>query len=173
MNGRELVTASMRELERVEVIAAVVEGRLRCGQAAERLQLSERQISRLCRRYEAAGVAGLVSVKCGMPSNRALPIDLRAQAMALVRERYADFGPTLACEKLYECHGIRLGKETVRRWMYDAGLWIPRKLTTSCRNFPLSNGTVLWARVRPTPDLHRTGAENGDTCARDRYAIRP
>ncbi len=32
--------------------------------------------------------------------------------MALVRERYADFGPTLACEKLYECHGIRLGKET-------------------------------------------------------------
>ncbi|EGD05655.1 integrase catalytic region [Burkholderia sp. TJI49] len=47
--------------------------------------------------------------------------------MALVREHYADFGPTLACEKLYECHGIRLGKETVRRWMYDAGLWIPRK----------------------------------------------
>ncbi|WP_412525941.1 ISNCY family transposase [Burkholderia lata] len=127
MNGRELVTASMRELERVKVIAAVVEGRLRCGQAAERLQLSERQISRLCRRYEAAGVAGLVSVKRGIPSNRALPIDLRARAMALVRERYADFGPTLACEKLYECHGIRLGKETVRRWMYDAGLWIPRK----------------------------------------------
>ncbi len=127
MNGRELITASMRELERVKVVAAVVEGRLRCGQAAERLQLSERQISRLCRRYEAAGVTGLVSVKLGMPSNRALPIDLRAQAMALVRERYADFGPTLACEKLYECHGIRLGKETVRRWMRDAGLWIPRK----------------------------------------------
>lgn len=43
-----------------------------------------------------------------------------------MRERYADFGPTLACEKLYECHGIRLAKETVRRWMRDAGLWIPR-----------------------------------------------
>jgi len=46
--------------------------------------------------------------------------------MALVRERYADFGPTLACEKLWECHGIGLAKETVRRWMRDAGLWIPR-----------------------------------------------
>ena len=52
--------------------------------------------------------------------------DLRARAMALVRERYADFGPTLACEKLRECHGIALAKETVRRWMRDAGLWIPR-----------------------------------------------
>jgi len=46
--------------------------------------------------------------------------------MAFVRERYADFGPTLVCEKLRECHGIALAKETVRRWMRDAGLWIPR-----------------------------------------------
>ncbi|MEM5300262.1 ISNCY family transposase, partial [Burkholderia sp. JPY481] len=95
--------------------------------AAERLDLCTRQVSRLCRRYEACGPAGLVSAKRGLPSNRELPVDLRARAMALVRERYADFGPTLACEKLWECHGIRLAKETVRRWMRDAGLWIPRK----------------------------------------------
>jgi hypothetical protein len=98
-----MISMSMCELDRLKVIAAVVEGRLRCGQAADRLRLSERQISRLCRRYEVSGVAGLVSCKRGMPSNRALPIDLRARAMALVRERYADFGPTLACEKLLEC----------------------------------------------------------------------
>jgi hypothetical protein len=89
--------------------------------------LCERQISRLCRRYEADGPAGLVSGKRGKPSNRELPIDLRARAMALVRERYADFGPTLACEKLAECHGIRLATGTVRRWMRDAGLWVPRR----------------------------------------------
>ena len=127
MNGRGLITATMRELERVKVIEAVIEGRLRCFQAAERLDLCERQISRLCRRYEADGPAGLVSGKRGKPSNRELPIDLRARAMALVRERYADFGPTLACEKLAECHGIRLATETVRRWMRDAGLWVPRR----------------------------------------------
>jgi hypothetical protein len=45
---------------------------------------------------------------------------------ALVRERYADFGPMLACEKLRECHGLVLAKETVRRWLRDAGLSIPR-----------------------------------------------
>jgi hypothetical protein len=127
MNGRGLITASMRELERVKVIEAVIAGRLHCFQAAERLDLCARQVSRLCRRYEAGGPAGLVSAKRGLASNRELPVDLRARAMALVRERYADFGPTLACEKLRECHGIRLAKETVRRWMRDAGLWIPRK----------------------------------------------
>ena len=34
--------------------------------------------------------------------------------MGLVHERYADFGPTLACEKLVEQHGYRLSVETLR-----------------------------------------------------------
>ncbi|CZT37988.1 Integrase core domain-containing protein [Rhizobium sp. 9140] len=47
--------------------------------------------------------------------------------MALVRERYADFGPTLATEKLAERDGLRVSRETVRGWMSDAGLWLSRK----------------------------------------------
>jgi hypothetical protein len=47
------------------------------------------------------------------------------RALSIIRDRYADFGPTLACEKLYECHGIGLAKETVRRLMTDAGRWVP------------------------------------------------
>jgi transposase len=125
MNGRGFITISMHELERVKIIEAVVQHRLTIVLAAERRQLCERQVSRLVRRYEAAGPAGLISARRGQPSNRELPVDIRARAMALVRERYADFGPTLACEKLAECHGVMLAKETVRRWMREAGLWIP------------------------------------------------
>src|SRR5471032_1964064 len=114
MNERGFVTVSMRELERIKIIAAVAEHRLKVVQAAERLDLCERQVSRLVRRYEAAGPAGLVSARRGQPSNRELPVDLRARAMTLVRERYADFGPTLACEKLAECQGLMLANQTVR-----------------------------------------------------------
>ncbi len=52
---------------------------------------------------------------------------MREAALAAIRERYADFGPTLAAEKLAEVHDLRLGRETVRRWMAGAGLWVPRK----------------------------------------------
>src|SRR5206468_4939448 len=38
----------------------------------------------------------------GRPSNRRLPAAVREAALAAVRERYADFGPTLAAEKLEE-----------------------------------------------------------------------
>ena len=126
MNEPGLVTISMNELRRGKVIESVVEGRLSGVRAAEQLGLSVRQVSRLRRRFEAAGTAGLVSAKRGRPSNRQFSMNLRARVIAIVRERYADFGPTLAREKLYECHGIRLAKETVRQWMYDAGLWVPR-----------------------------------------------
>ncbi|MBW0451292.1 ISNCY family transposase [bacterium M00.F.Ca.ET.228.01.1.1] len=126
MNEPGLVTISMNELRRVKIIESVVEGRLSGVRAAEQLGLSERQVSRLRRRFEAAGAAGLVSARRGRPSNRQFSMNLRARVLAIIRERYADFGPTLAGEKLYECHGIGLAKETVRQWMYDAGLWVPR-----------------------------------------------
>ncbi|WP_429573205.1 helix-turn-helix domain-containing protein [Paraburkholderia sp. UCT70] len=79
----------------MKIIEAVVQHRLTIVLAAERLQLCERQVSRLVRRYESAGPGGLVSAQRGQPSNRELPVDVRSRAMALVRERYADFGPTL------------------------------------------------------------------------------
>jgi len=126
MNEPGLVTISMNELQRVKIIEAVVEGRLSGVRAAGQLGLSERQVSRLRRRFEASGATGLVSAKRGRPSNRQLPVNVRARVIAIIRERYTDFGPTLAREKLYECHGILLAKETLRQWMYAAGLWVPR-----------------------------------------------
>ena len=45
----------------------------------------------------------------------------------LVREHYHDFGPTFACEKLLEKHDLPLGKETLRRWMMEAGIWKTRR----------------------------------------------
>lgn len=51
-------------------------------------------------------------------------------ALSIIRERYSDFGPTLACEKLRERHNINISKETVRQLMTDVGLWIPRRERT-------------------------------------------
>jgi transposase len=164
MNERGFVTVSMRELERIKIIAAVAEHRLKVVQAAERLDLCERQVSRLVRRYETSGPAGLVSGRRGQPSNRELPIDIRARAMALVRERYADFGPTLACEKLRECHGVELAKETVRRWMCDAGLWIPRKQRPPKIHQPRNRRSCLGELIQIDGSDHRWFEERAPAC---------
>jgi hypothetical protein len=45
----------------------------------------------------------------------------------LVKEKYEDFGPTLAAEMLAEHHGFKVSRETLHKWMQDAGLWLSRK----------------------------------------------
>ena len=122
-----LVTLNMRELDRLKVVQAVVEMGLKPGRAAERVGLTVRQIERLVTRYRELGAAGLASRKRGRQGNRRLDEDVARRTLAIIQDRYADFGPTLACEKLWECHGIHLSKETVRKLMADAGLWIPRR----------------------------------------------
>ena len=74
-------------------------------------------------RYRERGPSGLVSGHRGKRSNNALTEPVRGHALALVRERYVDFGPTFACEKLVEAHGLRLSAETLRQWMMSDRLW--------------------------------------------------
>jgi len=125
--SRATLTMSHTELERLEVIQRVRERRLTQEEAAGMLGLGLRQVQRLCAAYRDRGAAGLVSAKRGRESNRRLPDELRRRAMDLVRARYADFGPTLAAEKLAELHALSVSRETLRKWMVEAGVWVPRK----------------------------------------------
>ena len=120
------VLLSMRESDRTGVIRDVVEKRLTQREAAFRLELSVRQVKRLTARYRERGAAGLVSGRRGKRSNNAIDPALRRSALDLVRERYPDFGPTFACEKLVEAHGFKLSAETLRGWMIEDGLWRPK-----------------------------------------------
>lgn len=120
-----LVTMSDKELVRAQVIQSVCEKRLRRRDAASRLDLSERQVQRLMDKFRVSGTPGLASLKRGKPGNHNLPEQLRMKVLALLRENYSDFGPTLAAEKLSERHQITISTETVRHWMIADGLWVP------------------------------------------------
>ena len=85
--------------------------------------MSVRQVKRLLRRYRQDGATGLVSRRRGRRPNNAMDAGIRREVMDWVVKRYADFGPTLACEKLTEAHGYRLSAETLRQWMLAEGLW--------------------------------------------------
>ena len=117
---------SERELNRIEVLSEVEAGRLRVEDAAGLLGLTRRQVFRLLARLRADGPTGLAHRARGRAPNNRLPASVRESALALVRAQYADFGPTLAAEKLAERHGIRVSSESLRQWMMAAGLWHSR-----------------------------------------------
>ena len=115
------------ELTRLEVLRDLDQRRLTPEAAARLLRLERRQVFRLLKAYRTGGPAGLISKRRGRRGNRRKPEALRNAALAIIREWYWDFGPTLAAEKLREVHGIMLGRETLRLWMIEAGLWLDRK----------------------------------------------
>ena len=108
---------SAKEIDRASVLRQVQARQMTKRRAAALLCLSERQLYRLYDRFVAEGDAGLISRKRGRRSNRALDDEVRETALALVRERYGDFGPTLAHEKLSELHRVPASAGTIRNWM--------------------------------------------------------
>ncbi|SVT90724.1 transposase [Klebsiella pneumoniae] len=118
---------TLDEVNRLKIIQDVIDRRLTTQMAAQRLGISDRQCRRLLSRYRESGPLGMANRRRGKPSNNQLPDGLAQYALSIIRDRYTDFGPTLACEKLAELHDVHLSKETVRSLMVKAGLWIPRK----------------------------------------------
>ena len=121
-----VVLMSKRELNRIDVLARLDGGRLTTAAAADLMRLTRRQTHRLLKRYRDGGAAAIANRRRGRPSNNRLPDVMRDHAVALVREHYADFGPTFAAEKLAERHDLRVSRETLRGWMRQAGIWLPR-----------------------------------------------
>lgn len=126
VNQGEL-TMTVSERDRLRVMQALVERRMRQRQAAEELGLTIRQVKRLLARYRREGDAGLASRRRGQPSNRRLAEAVREQAIEHVRAHYADFGPTLAREMLSAHHDVHLSVESLRQLMIGDGLWLPRR----------------------------------------------
>ncbi len=119
---------TVKEINRIKTLQDVIDRWLTPGRAAEHLGITPRHCSRLLKRYREHGPLGINNRSRGNPGNRLLPKGFTDQALEIIRKNYPDFGPTLAREKLEEIHGLVLGKETVRRLMINAGLWVPRKM---------------------------------------------
>jgi transposase len=118
---------SKQELRRVEVLTEVLAGRRTTESAAGVLGVSLRQAQRLAARYRDGGGGALIHKSRGRPASNKLSSGVRELVLELVRQHYRDFGPTLAAEVLLERHGVEVSRETLRKWMVEAGVWLSRK----------------------------------------------
>jgi hypothetical protein len=114
---------SVKERVALDAMGRVKRGELTVVAAAELMGLSVRQARRVWKRFNSDGDRGLVHKLRGRPSNRRLSEDVRQRAVKLHQARYADFGPTLACEKLAAEHGLALSPDTLTALLKARGLW--------------------------------------------------
>ncbi len=157
------VTMSERELQRIEVLAQVVDGRLGIDAAAHVLAISRRQVFRLLKPFRANGAIAVRHKARGRPPNNRIKNAKRDYALALIRENYADFGPTLAAEMLAKHHAFAVSRETLRHWMAEAGIWLPRKQRRKFHQ-PRLRRECLGELIQIDGSEHRWFEERGDPC---------
>ncbi len=114
---------SASDRERAYLVRQTLEKRLGQRAAADRLGIGVRQFKRLVRSWKQQGDAGVVSRQRGRPSNNRLAADCHRRIAELLKDKYPDFGPTLAAEKLLELEGIKVSAETIRQIQIRLGLW--------------------------------------------------
>src|ERR1700688_289013 len=157
------VLMSERDVRRIEVLTEVLSGRRTVASAAVVLAITARQVNRLLIRFREDGGGGLIHKGRGQSSNHSLCDGVRGYVLELVRTRYADFGPTLATEVLLEKHDLRVGRETLRRWMMADGLWLSR---TQRRTFhqPRLRRESYGELIQIDGSDHRWFEQRGEPC---------
>ena len=113
--------------KRISILEKLVKGKLTTRQAANLLNLSERQTIRLKKKYLTTGSTGLVHGLTGKKSNNTGDDEVYTRAMVIIKEEYPDFGPTLATEHLLIDHNLRVNRESLRQKMIEEGIWKDRK----------------------------------------------
>jgi transposase len=122
----ERIAMSQEERDWLDWLKRARDGKMTQREAAERMGVTERWVRKLLRRMKKQGDAVVVHQLRGQASNRKLPAKTQKQALAILRKPdWHDFGPTFAAEQLAKHHQIQVGKETLRGWMIEAGMWQP------------------------------------------------
>jgi transposase len=124
--AQETISMSRKERERLLLMTKVRNQELALQDAAQELRLSYRQARRILRRFKSQGAQGLVHRSRGRRSNRAKPSEFKERVVALRKEHYGDYGPTLAAEVLQEDHRLTVHPETLRRWLHEKGELMPK-----------------------------------------------
>jgi hypothetical protein len=159
-----VLSMSKQEFSRLEVLLRVQSGRLRVIEACALIGVQRRQVFRLLRGLKQDGGTSLLSKRRGKPSNHRLPAEVRTLALSIVRERYSDFGPSLAAEKLAEHHGCSVSRETLRGWMIADGLWQDRQHRLPSPHQPRRRRDCLGELVQIDGSEHAWFEDRGPPC---------
>ena len=123
---------TQRDRDRLVVLKKALKKLIKQSQAAQELGISARQVKRLLRAVREKGDKAVIHGRRGRPSPRKTSQAKREQIVRILsQEVYRGFGPTLASEYLRSKHQVRIGRETLRKTMIEAGLWRARKQTVT------------------------------------------
>jgi hypothetical protein len=108
-----------KDLDRINILNKVLAKELTQLEASRLLRIGDRQVRKLMVRLRSEGPKAIISRLVGRRGNRNKSMEFKQKVLVLLKEKYEDFGPTLAAEKLFELDGLKVSNETLRQWMIE------------------------------------------------------
>ena len=154
------LTLTTKEQTRLCIMNAVLQRQWTVAEAGQLLGVSERHTWRLLAAYREEGAAALAhGNRDRLPSN-ATSAMVKAQVIALARERYVGVNHTHFTELLAEREGIQLSRSTVRRLLMRAGLLSARHRQPPCHRYRRARMPQEGMLVQVDGSHHRWFGEN-------------
>jgi len=122
-----IITMTNKEAERLTIINNLIAKKINGTDAGKLLNLSLRQTKRLKSRVIKEGTQGIIHKLRGQSGHNKIEEKLKRKVKRIIKKNYADFGPTLATEKLMEIHKINLGVTTIRNLMIEEEFFKTKK----------------------------------------------
>jgi hypothetical protein len=135
MAEEDRITMSQKESNRLYVIRQAIEKAITQGQAAVLPDITERQVRRMIRNVREDDAAGICHKSRGRRAHNRIADKVKDKVTALCRDRYKEFGPTHASEKLLTIHHINVSDETLRRWFHRS-----KSRIGAVKNVPIGSG---------------------------------
>jgi len=122
----QTITMTPRELSRYGVIKRLLKKEINGTEASKQIGVSVRQVRNLKTKVSKYGVRGVIHGLRGKRGNKRMPDEKTEKMERIVKDKYYDFGPTFAAEKLEENHQIKVSNEKLRQLMIDWDCWSPK-----------------------------------------------
>jgi transposase len=157
-----LLLMSKSERDWVRVLDRVGKKQITLKDVSAMMGVSYRQCLRKSQRFKSEGDKGLIHKGRGRSSNRAVDQETRKLIIERYQERYEDFGPTLAAEKLGK-EGWEVDHETLRRWLIRERLWKKRRRRSAHRSWR-ERRAHFGELVQMDGSHHKWFEDRGESC---------
>jgi predicted DNA-binding protein (UPF0251 family) len=124
---KDTITMSTKELKRLHLVEQANEKLITQKEAANMLDISERQVRRLISNLRSSGPQGLVHKSRGKTSNRKFTPEFCTQIAAIYKKEFIGYKPKFFTELLTKEHSIKISKEAARKILTNNNLWTPKK----------------------------------------------
>jgi len=123
---QKLIVMTEKESARYDIIMSLIDGKINGTDASKQIGVTVRHIKRMKAAVIKNKMKGIIHASRGQAGNRKLDVETAENAKKYLKEKYYDFGPLFASEKLAEEHGIKINKESTRQMMIAENLWKPK-----------------------------------------------